>query len=83
MRVALDRVPLREPSMEPHEVLVSESQERMCAIVEPSKVDDFLAVCEKWEVLATVIGEVTDTGRLEDQLARRRRGRRTAAHGCR
>jgi phosphoribosylformylglycinamidine synthase subunit PurL len=65
MRVALDRVPLREPSMEPHEVLVSESQERMCAIVEPSKVDAFLAVCEKWEVLATVIGEVTDTGRLE------------------
>ena len=62
--------------MEPHEVLVSESQERMCAIVEPSKVDDFLAVCEKWEVLATVIGEVTDTGR-DDQLARRRRGRRT------
>ena len=65
MRIALDRVPLREPSMEPHEVLVSESQERMCAIVEPSKVDAFLAACEKWEVLATVIGEVTDTGRLE------------------
>jgi phosphoribosylformylglycinamidine synthase subunit PurL len=64
MRIALDRVPLREPSMQPHEVLVSESQERMCAIVEPAKVDAFLAVCEKWEVLATVIGEVTDAGRL-------------------
>jgi phosphoribosylformylglycinamidine synthase subunit PurL len=64
MRIALDRVPLREPSMQPHEVLVSESQERMCAIVKPAKVDAFLAVCEKWEVLATVIGEVTDTGRL-------------------
>ena len=65
MRIALDRVPLREASMEPHEVLVSESQERMCAIVEPAKVAAFLAVCEKWEVLATVIGEVTDNGRLK------------------
>ncbi|WP_324274654.1 AIR synthase-related protein [Blastococcus brunescens] len=43
---------------------MSESQERMCAIVEPSKVADFLAVCEKWDVLATVIGEVTDGDRL-------------------
>ena len=64
MSIALDRVPLREASMQPHEVLVSESQERMCAIVQPDKVAAFLAVCEKWEVLATVIGEVTDTGRL-------------------
>jgi phosphoribosylformylglycinamidine synthase subunit PurL len=64
MRIALDRVPLREASMQPHEVLVSESQERMCAIVEPHKVAAFLAVCEKWEVLATVVGEVTDTDRL-------------------
>ena len=64
MHVDLDRVPLREPSMSPEEVLASESQERMCAVVEPSKVDDFLAVCAKWEVLATVLGEVTGTGRL-------------------
>jgi len=64
MRIDLDRVPLREPSMTPEEVLASESQERMCAVVEPSAVDDFLAVCAKWDVLATVLGEVTDTGRL-------------------
>jgi phosphoribosylformylglycinamidine synthase subunit PurL len=64
MRIDLDRVPLREPSMTPEEVLASESQERMCAIVPPSAVDDFLAVCAKWDVLATVLGEVTDTGRL-------------------
>jgi phosphoribosylformylglycinamidine synthase II len=65
MRIDLDRVPLREPSMSPEEVLASESQERMCAVVEPSAVDEFLAVCGKWDVLATVLGEVTDTGRLE------------------
>jgi phosphoribosylformylglycinamidine synthase II len=65
MRIDLDRVPLREPSMAPEEVLASESQERMCAVVEPSKVDEFLTVCAKWDVLATVLGEVTGTGRLE------------------
>jgi len=65
MRIELDRVPLREPSMAPEEVLASESQERMCAIVEPGKVDAFLEVCRKWDVLATVIGEVTNTGRLQ------------------
>jgi phosphoribosylformylglycinamidine synthase len=64
MRVELDAVPLREPSMAAQEILASESQERMCAIVEPSVVDEFLAVCAKWEVMATVIGEVTTTGRL-------------------
>ena len=46
------------------EVLASESQERMCAVVTPDNVDAFLAVCRKWEVLATVIGEVTDGDRL-------------------
>jgi phosphoribosylformylglycinamidine synthase len=65
MRVELDKVPLREASMAPEEVLASESQERMCAIVEPGKVDAFLKVCRKWDVLATVIGEVTNTGRLQ------------------
>ena len=65
MRIDLTVVPLREPSMAPEEVLASESQERMCAVVEPSKVDEFLAVCAKWDVLATVLGEVTETGRLE------------------
>jgi phosphoribosylformylglycinamidine synthase II len=65
MVVWLDRVPLREASMTPEEVLASESQERMCAVVEPGKVEQFLAVCAKWDVLATTIGEVTDTGRLQ------------------
>ncbi|MFL6128651.1 MAG: phosphoribosylformylglycinamidine synthase subunit PurL [Mycobacteriales bacterium] len=64
MHVDLDRVPLREPSMRPEEVLASESQERMCAVVTPERVEDFLAVCAKWEVPATVLGEVTGTGRL-------------------
>jgi phosphoribosylformylglycinamidine synthase subunit PurL len=65
MHVDLERVPLREASMGPEEVLASESQERMCAVVAPEKVADFLAVCERWDVLATVLGEVTTSGRLE------------------
>ena len=62
MRIELDRVPLREASMQPAEVLTSESQERMCAVVAPGDVEEFLAVCEKWEVDAAVIGEVTEVG---------------------
>ena len=58
------RVPLREADMEPFEIMISESQERMLCVVEPSKVDDVLALCAKWEVNATAIGEVTGSGRL-------------------
>ncbi|MCQ8829769.1 phosphoribosylformylglycinamidine synthase subunit PurL [Streptomyces malaysiensis] len=65
MRVELDTVPLRDSSLSPEEILMSESQERMCAIVKPEKVDRFLEICEKWDVIATVIGEVTDGERLE------------------
>ena len=65
MRVELDTVPLRATNMTPAEILSSESQERMCAVVAPENVDAFLAVCRKWEVLATVIGEVTDGDRLQ------------------
>ena len=50
--------------MEPFEIMVSESQERMLCVVEPERVDEVLAVCAKWEVNATAIGEVTDTRRL-------------------
>ncbi|UAL29215.1 phosphoribosylformylglycinamidine synthase subunit PurL [Nocardioides rotundus] len=64
MHVDLDRVPLRDSSLAPEEILMSESQERMMAVVEPGDVDKFLAICEKWEVEAVVVGEVTDTGRL-------------------
>ncbi|MEY4624197.1 MAG: hypothetical protein RLZZ07_827, partial [Actinomycetota bacterium] len=61
----LDRVPLRDANLSPEEILMSESQERMCAIVPPSKIDDFLAICKKWDVVATVIGEVTSGKHLE------------------
>jgi phosphoribosylformylglycinamidine synthase len=56
------RVPLREEDMEPFEIMVSESQERMLAVVEPEKVDAVVALCEKWETGAAVVGEVTDSG---------------------
>ena len=64
MAIELDKVPLRAANMTPAEVLSSESQERMCAVVTPANVDAFMAVCRKWDVLATVIGEVTDGDRL-------------------
>jgi phosphoribosylformylglycinamidine synthase len=64
MKIDLDAVPLREPSMAPHEILASESQERMLLIVAPDKVHTVLAVAERWGLPATAIGEVTDTGRL-------------------
>jgi phosphoribosylformylglycinamidine synthase len=65
MRVSLDAVPTRDASLGPAAILMSESQERMMAVAEPARVDGFLAVCAKWGVPATVIGEVTGTGRLE------------------
>ncbi len=65
MAVELDQVPLRDASLSQEEILMSESQERMCAVVTPDRVEEFLAVCRKWDVPATVIGEVTDTGRLQ------------------
>ena len=59
MDIRLETVPLRDPSLSPEEILMSESQERMCAIVEPSKLKRFMQICKKWDVTATVIGEVT------------------------
>ena len=64
MHVWLDRVPLRDSSLAPEEILMSESQERMMAVVEPDDVERFLEICAKWEVDATVVGEVNDSGRL-------------------
>src|SRR3954463_9864746 len=58
------RVPLREEDMEPFEIMVSESQERMLCVVEPSKLDAVLEVCAKWDVRATDIGAVTDSRRM-------------------
>jgi phosphoribosylformylglycinamidine synthase len=64
MRVWLDKVPLRDPSLGPPEILMSESQERMMAVVEPGNVERFLDLCATWEIQAAVIGEVTDSSRL-------------------
>jgi phosphoribosylformylglycinamidine synthase subunit PurL len=58
------KVPLREPGMEPFEVMVSESQERMLCVVEPANVDAVKALCGKWEVNSAAIGTVTETGRM-------------------
>jgi phosphoribosylformylglycinamidine synthase II len=60
----VDRVPLRESALEPFEIMVSESQERMLCVAEPSRVHEVLAVCALWETNATVIGQVTDSRRL-------------------
>jgi phosphoribosylformylglycinamidine synthase II len=64
MHVRLDRVPLRDASLLPEEILMSESQERMMAVVEPANVDRFMEICRRWDVEATEIGEVTTAGRL-------------------
>lgn len=60
--IDVSRVPLREADMEPFEIMISESQERMLCVVAPERVGDVLGVCERWEVLATPIGQVTDGG---------------------
>jgi phosphoribosylformylglycinamidine synthase len=62
--VHLDRVPLREPDLEPWEVMISESQERMVAVVAPERFGDVRAVCERWELPCTAIGEVAGHGEL-------------------
>ena len=58
------RVPLREADMEPFEIMVSESQERMLGVVEPARVPEVLAVCEKWQTGSAEIGVVTDSGHV-------------------
>jgi phosphoribosylformylglycinamidine synthase subunit PurL len=65
MRVWLDRVPLRDASLRVEEILMSESQERMMAVVEPAKLAEFMAITNRWDVEATVVGEVTDGKHLE------------------
>ncbi len=62
--IDVSKVPLREADMEPFEIMVSESQERMLCVVAPERVGEVIAVCEKWETLATAVGSVTDTGRM-------------------
>ncbi|QKJ18032.1 phosphoribosylformylglycinamidine synthase subunit PurL [Microbacterium hominis] len=65
MRVDLENVLLRDPTLTPEEILMSESQERMMAIVAPEKLDAFLEVVAKWDVETSVLGEVTGDGRLQ------------------
>lgn len=62
--IDVSKVPRREENMEPYEVMLSESQERMLAIVEPHKLEEAIRVCKKWELEATPIGKVTDTGKI-------------------
>ncbi len=64
MEVTLDEVLLRDTTLTPEEILMSESQERMMAIVSPEKLSEFESVCRKWDVEYSVLGDVTDTGRL-------------------
>jgi phosphoribosylformylglycinamidine synthase subunit PurL len=64
MFIELEKVLLRDPTLTAEEILMSESQERMMAIVTPEKLDGFMAVVNKWDVETSVLGEVTDTGRL-------------------
>jgi phosphoribosylformylglycinamidine synthase len=64
MFIELEKVLLRDPSLTAEEILMSESQERMMAVVTPEKLEGFLKVVEKWDVETSVLGEVTDTGRL-------------------
>jgi phosphoribosylformylglycinamidine synthase len=68
MHLHADHVHLRQQAMEPFEIMISESQERMLAVVEPHLVTDALAVCAHWGVSAEVIGEVTATGKLEVEM---------------
>jgi phosphoribosylformylglycinamidine synthase subunit PurL len=62
--VHLDRVPLREAGLEPWEVMISESQERMVAVVAPERLSDVFEVCRRWELAVAEIGEVTEIGEL-------------------
>jgi phosphoribosylformylglycinamidine synthase len=64
MDIHLSSVHVREEGMAPHEIMISESQERMLAIVEPGRLDEVLEICERWEIRASVIGAVTGTGRF-------------------
>jgi len=64
MHVWLDDVLLRDPTLNAGEILMSESQERMMAVVRPEKLEEFLAITSKWDVETAVVGEVNDSGRL-------------------
>src|SRR3712207_8480854 len=64
IEIETDRVPLRESGMEPTEIMISESQERMLAVVEPEKLDEVLYLAERYELVGAVVGRVADHGEL-------------------
>ncbi len=84
MLVDLDAIPRREPGMEPFEVMISESQERMLAIVRPERWEAVREVCERWGLPVAIIGRVTDDGDVAvvtgglDATGRPQPGRRRA-----
>jgi phosphoribosylformylglycinamidine synthase len=63
IRIDLDRIPRRAKAMQPYEILLSESQERMLLVAKPGHEERVLAICKRWDLDAAVIGEVTDTRR--------------------
>lgn len=63
LELRLDRIPMRETGMTPYEILLSESQERMLIVLEPHQLPALTAIFEKWDLHATVVGEVTTSGR--------------------
>jgi len=65
MRIDLDKVPMRQANMKPWEILLSESQERMLIVVQKGREAEVEAIFEKWDLNCAVIGEVTDTQRLQ------------------
>lgn len=65
MRINLDKVPTRQDNMKPFEILLSESQERMLIVVQKGREADIEAIFDKWDLNCAIIGEVTDTKRLE------------------
>jgi phosphoribosylformylglycinamidine synthase subunit PurL len=64
IEIDAEKVPLREEGMEPWEIVISESQERMLAIVEPAKVEEVLTIAERYELVAAVVGRVSGHGDL-------------------
>ncbi len=62
--IDVSKVPLREDDMEPFEIMISESQERMLCVIEPGKLAELQSICDRWEVRCSVIGEVTDTRQM-------------------
>lgn len=63
--IDLEKVPLGDPTMDPREIMLSETQERMLMVVEPQKLEEVVAICEKWNVPFGIIGEVIDSGKFE------------------